>query len=363
MTVSRNRATRSQPMSRIPPDTSTHDSSYGGIGGSNQDAAHTGSRYPVNLPGGAGGTQLNPAANIADLYPGSASRHDDLYAGLSRGLSDSQVPVLPDYNKKTPTAQQFFPGGTGLSIGQLHKDRFSDLIVEDKSWKPEPARDAGHVGLHEAENVPQDRVPYGMRGLGQDASIFNPDVMAARASPYQSRIEPNLSRAFSGSGHESAAKIQTLLTQNSQLQSEIEQVKFMNAELTRSKMLLAAEVELLREDQRSLRNQTASRAEETEAELGRVTVERQSMIRQVSTLQTELRQREAVLDALSSQNKSQADAIHNAELANVRLREEVSYLQEQLQLRTEESRKLREQVNLFFALVIERRLLTHRKLA
>ncbi len=109
-------------------------------------------------------------------------------------------------------------------------------------------------------------------------------------------------------------------------------------------MLLAAEVEMLRQDQTSFKNDAVSKNQEAHSEINSLLVDRQNMVRQIAGLQTELRQREAILDAVTEQRKQQNAALESQEMLNRRMHDEVAYLQEQLQLRTDENRKLRDQV-------------------
>jgi hypothetical protein len=343
MTVGKNRVSRPQAGTRSPADF---------------DAANVTSQVPglySNFPSFTGQEIVPPRSDIPPPRPDyvamsgpkvnfadapSAPRTDPIQNGLytdprstsfqpmSADPRNTSIPFTPTY----PYPAQSAPNMPleGKSIGDLHKARIQDNLFElppAAALPPANSRDLARTPEIISTAPEPDPRRYGVP----------PESMRYAGAPSQARPPMML-------GSDSATKVQDLLVQNSQLQAENEQAKFLNAELTRSKMLLAAEVEMLRQDQVRIKNEAAARNQDTHGELNTLMLERQSLIRQVSGLQTELRQREAVLDAVTEQRKQQNAALESQEMMSRRMHDEVAYLQEQVQLRTEEARKLRDQI-------------------
>ena len=294
------------------------------------------------------------AANISDLTPTQRIEQkprsfypeirDDRFAPAPLHFETDLQAAQRNHNSQKATefdVTRALPS-EGKSIGDLHKARIQDNIFEipmsnsvgNALLSPSSHAQASGIGIEPSRAVADTDSSRNRLQVGPVTGL-----LPTAAQSWDARTRASLRPPS-----DSASRVQDLLVQLSQLQAENEQAKFLNAELTRSKMLLVAEVEMLRQDQVRIKNEAMSRSQDNHSELNSLMQERQSLIRQISGLQTELRQREVVLDAVTEQRKQQNAALESQEMMVRRMQDEISYLQEQVQLRTEETRKLRDQI-------------------
>ena len=341
MTVSKNRMMRSQPISRVTADPASAAQTNTFSISSQQ---RTGPDY-VALGGSFQNSTPEVRFAISESLPTTERVRPGDYDGggptVLHGKPPSPIPANASQNatlRYFEALQQ--PSVEGKSIGELHKARIQDSGFDLPATAASPPQIPSTYGAAPSNSM---GYPSDLKSSFEPRGVEMHHDTLRRADRPEYDVRPvNLAPLRFGS--ESAAKVQDLLVQISQLRAENEQVRFLNAELTRSKMLLAAEVEMLRQDQVKTKHDAAAKTQDAHSELNSLLLERQSLTRQIAGLQTELRQREAVLDAVTEQRKQQNAALEGQEMLNRRMHDEVTYLQEQLQLRTEEARRLRDQI-------------------
>jgi hypothetical protein len=246
----------------------------------------------------------------------------------------------------TSSPEIFTASKSGVSIGELHRDRFPDIQF-DEGKKTILQTEASSVGINSLTKT--SSASMSMMNAGPKVTAFeNRERLSGSDNKFDTGSRNQLSKVYTD------RKLHDDLTSRSsepvmkmgQVFAEEEQQRFANAELTRSKLLLAAEVELLREGQRMMVNQMSYQNQMKDSEVNNILIENQSLVRKISANHLELQKREAVLDDLSEKFKCQNENMQIFQHDNRRLQSELSYFQEQLQLRTEQICVLRDQLSM-----------------